>query len=122
MGYLIDRQSFPIYVNVQMKNRFSTQRSTIPFDVEKLNVGGAMNLTSGTFTAPKPGIYHFPLAGVSERRTGALRMWLQLNGYNVGGIISDQQSDGSFALEYTLHLRQAGDRITLFVFGGDGVN
>ena len=37
---------------VQKNNSFTTPYVPIPFEVERLNIGGAINLTSGIFTAP----------------------------------------------------------------------
>lgn len=37
----------------------------IPFDVEQLNIGGAMNLQTGKFVAPRAGKYSFSISGVA---------------------------------------------------------
>ena len=55
-----------IYFYVTMKNPFTntTNMAIIKFDDEQLNIGGAYDLKSGSFAAPKPGIYQFFFAGV----------------------------------------------------------
>ena len=92
----------------------------IPFDVEVLNIGGAMNLTSGIFTTPRAGTYSFSFIGYahipgSSSALGlAVRMYL--NGNLIGsGWASDystvQQSE-TLSLQSALNL-QKGDQISL---------
>ena len=38
----------------------------IPWDVAVVNEGNAMDLTTGKFTAPRPGIYFFSFTGLAE--------------------------------------------------------
>jgi len=38
----------------------------IPWEVEHLNEGGAMDLPSGVFTVPVNGIYHFDFSGLKR--------------------------------------------------------
>jgi hypothetical protein len=38
---------------------------SVPFQVEVVNEGNAMNLTSGIFTAPRLGIYFFSFTGLA---------------------------------------------------------
>ena len=65
--------------NVQIKTKavhFYVQRSSkyptnsgvgpITFDVEQLNVGGALNLKTGEFTATVDGIYHFEFRCIKD--------------------------------------------------------
>ena len=62
---------------------------TIPFDREVTNVGNAMNLTSGIFTAPKSGTYFFVFSGVKSDGNGSqLFVSLMLNGYLVASTTS----------------------------------
>jgi C1q-related factor len=49
---VVDVKSSPVYFYVQRNASYSLNGTTIPFNIERLNVGGGMNITSGIFTAP----------------------------------------------------------------------
>ena len=59
-------KSSPIYFTVK-RNESTTGNSLgiVTFQVEQLNIGGAMNLTSGVFTAPRNTTYFFAFNGVA---------------------------------------------------------
>jgi C1q-related factor len=59
-------KSSPVYFHVQRSSTYSSVGTTIPFQIERLNVGGGMNLASGIFTAPKSGIYFFSFTGLKQ--------------------------------------------------------
>ena len=70
-----------VYFYVQRNSSYSTELSTVPFDLVRLNVGGAINETTGSFTAPREGFYHFSLCGIkNESRSRALAVDFKLNG------------------------------------------
>ena len=79
----IDIKSLPIYFYVQRSSDFNGTGTPIPFELERLNVGGAMNLTSGKFTAPRS---YFPAS--------SSRLYLDvaayLNGNEIGRGVSDE--------------------------------
>ena len=52
-----DVKSQPVYFYVQRKTNFTTWNTPMPFEIEKMNVGGGMNLKTGVFTAPKSDEY-----------------------------------------------------------------
>jgi len=79
-------------------------------------------LTSGIFTAPVPGIYHFDFSAVKSTTEALLQIHLQVNGVAVGATYTYQSSDGSFdvvSLSASLRLA-AGDRVNLYNPAGRG--
>lgn len=52
----------------------------ITFNVERVNVGGAMKMASGVFTAPVNGTYHFDFAVIIDGTSDFLVIILQVNG------------------------------------------
>jgi len=81
---LIDVKSSPVQFHVQRKTSFSTLNTPIPFEIERLNVGRAMDLASGIFTAPKAGIYYFVFSCLKQPSTTYMSVFLRLNGVNIG--------------------------------------
>ncbi|KAI9561382.1 hypothetical protein GHT06_012339 [Daphnia sinensis] len=63
----VDVKSFPTYFYVERGSQTYNQVNIpIPFDVERLNIGEAMNLQSGIFTAPRTGKYFFTFSGLAK--------------------------------------------------------
>jgi hypothetical protein len=120
---------------VQRSDRFSKLNTTIPFDVALVNIGNAMNLTTGIFTAPRAGTYFFSFTGLAEFPTFPSLLFLGvdlfLNGNLIGrGFVEDEDTvAGQFSpivLQSTLNLLP-GDQIWLQMdsllppLNGDGI-
>jgi hypothetical protein len=84
----------------------------------RVNEGNAMDLTSGKFTAPRPGIYFFSFAGVAHLESSSscwFSSYLYLNG-NVIGESTVQENKGPvdqlnpLTLQSTLNLKK-GDQV-----------
>ncbi|XP_057379958.1 uncharacterized protein LOC130702306 [Daphnia carinata] len=65
IGYQ-DIKTRPIYFYVQKDNKFSERNVPLPFELTIVNIGGAMDLPSGVFTAPVNGTYFFSFAGLAQ--------------------------------------------------------
>ncbi|XP_046643658.1 uncharacterized protein LOC124328873 isoform X2 [Daphnia pulicaria] len=123
-----DVKSSSVYFYVQRYANYNQTGTSIPYDVEKLNAGGAMNLQTGIFTAPKPGKYFFSVSGKAGFPASSTWIFLRINLYKnseyVGFCFSDEISASqfeTFSLESTLDLRK-GDTISLkIVEQGPGV-
>ncbi len=119
MGYA-DVKTMPIYFYVQKSTSFNQANTPVPFEVVKLNIGNAMNIASGIFTAPRTGTYFFSLSGVAAIPStgGHLDVGIVLNGAVVGrgeandytGKVNNEYE--TYSLQLTLNL-QAGDLISV---------
>ncbi|XP_046448520.1 uncharacterized protein LOC124197226 isoform X1 [Daphnia pulex] len=124
-----DIKSSPTYFYVQKNTTFSATGIPMPFEVNKVNVGGAMDLTTGIFTSPRPGrcffsftgLAQFPFASPYKLRLG---VGIYLNGYlNGRGWVANTARNqwSQFTLQSTLNLN-AGDRVWLQITDmSDGV-
>ncbi|EFX82610.1 C1qdc1 protein [Daphnia pulex] len=117
IGYA-DVKSAPVHFYVQRNSSFSRENTPIPFELARVNEGNAMNLTSGIFTAPRPGIYFFSFAGLA-RLSSSSKAWFQsylnLNGNRIGTSFVTQYNDpvdqySPLTLQSTLNLKK-GDQL-----------
>jgi hypothetical protein len=116
--------SSPTYFYVQKTITFNQIDTPIPFEVEILNVGGAMNLQTGKFTAPRTGKYFFSLSGLGffpgSSSYQSMDIHLVKNGSRIAKTHSDTTSPGGqyiiFSLQSTLQL-QVGDQIWVDISG-----
>jgi hypothetical protein len=116
---VVDVKSSPVYFHVQRNSTYNSVNTNIPFQIESLNVGGGMNLTSGIFTAPKSGIYFFSFSGLKDSSVVNLSVDLNLNSNLVTPASTWTNSTGSFTLTLSSTLQlKSGDQISLrLVFG-----
>jgi len=114
---LIDVKSSSIHFYVQRNSGFDQPNKVIPYEVELLNEGKAMNLKTGIFQAPSNGIYYFSFRGFLGTPTIptslfslTTQVYLRLNGKTVATGASSSLGGFSFSLECTLKLKK-GDRV-----------
>lgn len=112
-------------------NNFYVQRNTplnnkgiIYFQLERLNVGGAMDLSSGDFTVPSNGTYHFKFPGVKKWSTP----WIFLSHFKwtvfmlVGPFLTmdDTMKKAYSTASLTSSLKlKVGDRVSLWKNEGE---
>jgi len=109
--------------NVELKTKsvhFYVQRTTtdekpgmIPFQKEVLNLGGAMDLTTGLFTAPVNGVYHFEFAALKDYSTSS-ESYVHL-------VVNGKEFATSYAKDGTFFIGHSGISASLLLKAGDKV-
>ncbi|XP_057373185.1 uncharacterized protein LOC130694057 isoform X2 [Daphnia carinata] len=125
IGY-VDVKSLPTYFNVNRFNSFNSTGVAIPFDVESVNVGNAMNLKTGIFTAPRDGTYFFSFNGLGvvdpTKERGYVILNLYLNAKQAGRTFQEEWDTTRsifrpLIIQSTLKLK-ANDRVWLEILNG----
>lgn len=123
---LVDVKSSPVHFLVSRTMTSNWSNAPMPFNVEILNEGGAMNLTSGVFTAPKNGIYTFFFKGSAFGSMGPSSTgwaWVNLNRNDItiergySSVIDAKEGFLIVSLHATVKLN-IGERITIVLTGG----
>ena len=80
----MDLKSSPVYFYAQKSGNFSKPNSVVTFELDRLNVGGAMNINTGVFTAPRSGTYHFSFTFMTNDPNKAIVIFIRKNGVSIG--------------------------------------
>jgi hypothetical protein len=105
-------KSHPVFFQVQKDADVLPHNSTIPFEIELLNVGSAMDISSGVFTVPRSGRYFFTLWGIKDEAAKGTELSLRLNGIQIAQTSSSYGgSYSTYSLQTTLNL-QGADQIS----------
>ena len=97
----------------------------IPFHSAVVNEGNAIDLTSGIFTAPRPGIYFFSFTGLAYFPASPVLSYvrlgvsLYLNRNYIGlGYVQEENTAGQYSpltLQSTLNLK-SGDQVWMEIY------
>jgi len=112
----IDIKSSSVHFYVQRNTKFDKTDVVLPFEVERLNLGGAMNLATGIFTVPVAGVYHFEFSALKDVSATRLNIDFQINGAFITRAHMNHLTSGSYdrvSLSASFHLKQ-NDRIGLY--------
>lgn len=109
-----------IVFNVQRHSSYFLN-GVVPFEIERLNIGGGMDYKKGIFTAPVSGIYYFAFKGMKSWDSITLSVHLRVNtkevarGYTkaVGYVIVENVN-----IIATLRIMK-GDRVDLIKHEGE---
>lgn len=120
IGY-VDVKSNPVQFYVQSSTNIAVSNpgNSILFDTETLNEGGAMDTTTGIFTAPKSGTYLFDFSGVSDPQQGVFSVVFYVNGEKVGSTLADNLAQSTVTLPSIWHLSK-DDKVKLSISTSTG--
>ena len=101
---------------LQRNSTFASAGTVIPYELTRLNIGNAMNIVTGVFTAPVNARYYFSFTAMSWSTDVLNNVYLRLNGVGIG--ISQAPSYRyNLPLIATLQLKK-GDTVDVFLTQG----
>lgn len=112
-----DVKSFLVVSYAKKNSKLSTQGIPIPFELERLNIGGAMNGKTGKFKASaRIGVYFFAFNGIAVITTaeGGMNVALMVNGKEVGRAQRKSHVGNEWetlALQSTMDLKAMGSSL-----------
>ena len=119
---LTDVKSSSTYFYGQRNEDFNQTNTPIPFDVVRLNEGGAFDGATGIFTAPANGKYFFSFVGLAHLPATSsphyLGISLQVNNGEIGKAFVEEAGNNPtrervpLTLQSTLYLKK-GDQVCL---------
>jgi len=101
---------------VQRNTTYSYNETVIPYEVDRLNIGGAMNLTSGVFTSPVNGRYYFSFIARSGITAASNWVYLRINGVRIGIALAPSDKY-NLPMVATLNLKK-GDTVDVYLATG----
>jgi len=114
MGYNDIKASPGVYFHVGRTASYATIGTVIPWQFERLDVGGGMNIATGVFTAPKAGRYYFSFSAHAQVADTVARM--QLNGIVILSGFATGMGDNA-PIQATLNLVR-GDQVSVLLERG----
>ena len=116
IGYNDIKMAPGVSFYVQRNSTYSSYQTVIPYQIDRLNVGGAMNAATGVFTAPANGRYHFSFKALSDSSGAYNWVFLRVNGVKIAN--SFARLDGyNMPLVATLQLIK-GDTVDVYLYQG----
>ncbi len=109
----MDIKTSSVHFYVSRTSDYSSVNKVISYEVTHLNLGYAMNVGSGVFTAPKEGVYHFHFSGFGRNY---LDIDIRLNRGNIARTYC-AGSDDTCSIQSTLQLKK-GDTVDLYLARG----
>ncbi len=116
----VDVKIKSVHFYVQRNTDFKLNDTVIPFEIERLNVGGAMNLGTGVFTVPIGGIYHFEFRAMKGYDEGTIGyVDFQVNGSTISSsFITSTALSALSGISASFHLK-SGDQVRLYKTAGN---
>ena len=115
------KRRYPVYFNVQKNVGYCKPKSSIPFEIVNINVGGAFDSEHQEFVSPLDGIYEFTVKGLKTGKQQVTEVSFRLNGtpvaFTYADIASSHDYHAPFSMNSILKLEK-GDRIDLLLKKG----
>jgi hypothetical protein len=116
IGYNDVKTADGVYFAVSRNSNFASANSIITYDVAHLNIGGAMDLATGVFTAPVNGRYFFSFIAHSWQGDKGVSVNLRATGRNIGSSFAPSKQY-SLPLVATVNLKQ-GEQVDVVLNSG----